>query len=62
MTAPQMSRLLKGWNWRGIALFVDFIEEPHVLDGGHSLVAKRLNQLDPLISERLHDCNDIHEL
>jgi hypothetical protein len=34
------------------ALVLDFIEQPHVLDGDHSLVGEGLDQLDLLVGER----------
>src|SRR4029450_9303588 len=37
------------------ALVLDFVEQPHVLDGDHRLVSKGRNQLDLLVSERTYD-------
>ena len=36
------------------ALVLDFLEQPHVLDGDHSLVGEGGDQLDLLVGEWLH--------
>jgi hypothetical protein len=38
------------------ALVLDFVEEPHVLDGDHRLVGESLDQLDLLVGKRPHAC------
>ena len=35
--------------------FLQFLEQPHVLDGDHGLVSKRLNQLDLPFRKRFND-------
>ena len=36
------------------ALVLDFIEQPHILDGNHSLVGKGRHQLNLFVGERSH--------
>src|ERR1700730_3552310 len=39
------------------ALVLDFVEQPHVLDGDDRLIGKRVYQSDLLISEGLHNAS-----
>src|SRR5215831_5871189 len=43
------------------ARVLDFLEQPHVLDGDHGLIGKGGDQLDLLVRERPHDRTRQHE-
>ena len=56
--------LARNWDlcWLAIfelpALVLDFVEQPHILDGNHRLIGERGDQLDLLVGERSHRAGD----